>query len=206
MADYTQADHTFIAHAHYVNATNWTVVGTADDVRSYLSAVIYIDHAPIEDATANDPGIIYEIQVNHDDAAGDEYWRTILTVAASPTASTMETLDGAAASGQKVVPTLATGDAAIGDVVYILDNDGAAGSEWAQVASIIAATSLTMVDNLTNAFVTTDDDVMILGVERWVLGIELDGIAHLRVVCFNGDDTGHDWACAAYAKYATDIE
>ena len=205
MSDYTQADHVFIAHAHYVNATNYVVVGTADDVRSYLEGTIYIDHAPTEDAVVNDPGIEYLVQVNHDDGAGGEYWRTIIEVAASIAASSMETLDDAAASGQKVVPVAATGDLALGDEVYIRDDGGAAGSEWAMVAEIAAAVSFTVVDNLTNTF-ASGEDVFIAGVQRWVLPVMLGGVAHLRVICLNKDATGHNWASAAYAKYATDIE
>ena len=206
MANYTQSDHTFIAHAHYVNTTNYVVVGASDDVRTYLSGTIYIDHAPIEDATANAPGVEYRIQVNHDDAGGNEYWRTIITLTAGTAASTMETLDGAgAASGQKDVPVAGTGDLTRGDWVYILDADGAAGREWAQVADIDAGVSCTMVDNLTNAFVATDDDVMIEGVARWVANVDLAGIAHLRVICFNSAAAGYNWATAAYAKYAVSI-
>lgn len=203
--DYTQADHAFIPHAHYVNATDYVVVGTPDDVRTYLSGTVHIDHAPIEDAIANDPGISYEVQVNQDDSCGNEYWRTIATFTASTSASTMETLDDTAASGQKVVPVAATGDLTIADWVYIMDDGGAAGSEWAKVAEISAAVSFTVVDNLTNAF-TSGEDVFIKGVARWTLHIpDLSGIAWLRVICTNGDGTGHNWACAAYAKYATDI-
>ena len=205
MADWTQADHVFHAHANYVNATNYVVVGTADDVRTYMSATIHIDHSPTEDAVVNDPGIQYEVQVNHDDSAGGEYWRTIATFVASAAASTMETLDDAAASGQKVVPVAATGDLTIGDNVYIRDDAGAAGSEWARVAEIAAAVSFTTVDNLTNTF-ASGEDVFIAGVARWVLQIpDLSGIAHLRVICTNGDATGCNWTFAAYAKYGTDI-
>lgn len=204
--DYTQADHVFIAHAHFTNDTTYANAGASDDVLTYLSATIYIDHSPTEDATANDPPILYRIQVNHDDGAGAEYWRTIATFAAVTAASTMETLDDTAASGQKVVPCAATGDLDFGDVVYIRDDGGAAGSEWAEVADIDAAVSFTTVDNLTNAF-ASGEDVFITGVARWVFHIpDLSGVAHLRVLNTNGDPTGHNWACAAYAKYGTDIE
>jgi len=205
MADFTQADHTFIAHAHYTNATDYVVVGTADDVRSYLSGTIYIDHAPIEDAIANDPGITYEIQINNDDAGGNEFWNTVTTLTASTTASTMETLDAAANSGQKVVPVAATTDLTMGDWVYIMDDGGAAGSEWAMVASISTGVSFNTVDNLTNSF-TSGEDVFILGVARWVVNLDLAGVAHVRVICRNSDTTGHNWATHCRAKWATDIE
>ena len=204
MADYTQADHTFIAHAHYVNATNYVVVGTSDDVRSYLSGTIYIDHAPIEDGTVNDPGITYEIQINNDDSAGNEYWNTIVELSASTVESTMETLDAEAASGQKVVPVVATGDLTMGDWVYIMDDGGAPGSEWAMVASIIAATSFTTVDNLTNTF-ASGEDVFIEGVARWAVSVDLSGVAHIRVICRNSDATGCNWATHVRAKWSTAI-
>ena len=203
--DYTQGEHVFIAHAHYTNATNYVVVGTADDVRTYLSGTVYIDHSPTEDATVNDPGISYEIQINYDDSLGDEYWHTIWQLDASIVASTMETLDGAAASGQKVVPVVATGDLTIADWVYVRDDGGAGGSEWAKVAEIDAGVSFITVDDLTNAF-TSGEDVFIGGVARWAVNVDLAGVAGLRVICTNGDGTGHTWASAAYAKYATDIE
>lgn len=202
---YVQADHTFIAHAHYINGTTYVVIGTSDDVQTYLSGTVFIDHAPIEDAIANDPGITYEIQVNHDPDGGDEYWRTIATLTASTIASTMETLDAAAAADQKVVPCAATADLTIGDWVYVADDGGAAGSEWAKVGSISAGVSFSTVDDLTNAF-TSGEDVFITGVARWSYHLaDLSGVAHLRVICTNGDGSGHDWACAAYAKYGTDI-
>ena len=206
MSDYTQADHTFIAHQHYTNATDYVAVGTPLDVRTKLEGAIHIDHAPIEDAIANDPGIEYIIQGNHDDGCGGEYWRDIMSLAADTVASTMETLDDAAADSQKVVPVAATGDLARGDWVYIMDDGGAAGSEWAMVADIDVGVSFTVVDNLTNAF-TSGEDVFVAGVTRWVIPLSsFAGYAWVRVICLNKDATGHNWACAAYAKIATDIE
>jgi len=205
MADFTQADHTFIAHAHYTNNVDFVVVGTADDVRSYLSGTIYIDHAPIEDAIVNDPGITYEIQINNDDSAGNEFWNTVMELTADISASTMETLDNAANSGQKVVPVTATADLTMGDWVYIMDDGGAAGSEWAMVASISAAVSFVTVDNLTNSF-TSGEDVFANGTARWAVNIDLAGVAHVRVICRNSDATGHNWATHCRAKWATDIE
>ena len=206
MSDFTQADHTFIAHEHYVNATDYAVVGTPLDVRTMLEGAIYIDHAPIEDAIANDPGIEYLIQVNHDDGCGGEHWRTLIALAADTAASTMETLDDTAASGQKVVPVAATGDLGLGDDVYIMDDGGAAASEWAKVGEIAAGVSFTVLDNLTNAF-ASGEDVFIAGVHRWVYPLSsFAGYAWVRVVCLNKDATGHNWACAAFAKIATDIE
>lgn len=208
MSDYTQADHVFIAHAHYTNATNYAVVGASDDVRTYLRGTVYIDHSPTEDAIANDPGISYEVQINRTDdpTPAAEDWVTIFQLDASIVASTMETLDGSAASGQKVVPVAATGDLTIGDMVYIRDDGGPGGSEWAKVAEIDSGVSFTTVDDLTNSF-TSGEDVFIGGVARWSLDLEdLAGVGHVRVICTNGDGTGHNWASAAYAKYATDIE
>ena len=128
-----------------------------------------------------------------------------MTFTASIAASTMETLDDAAASGQKVVPVAATGDLAMGDWVYIRDDGGAPGSEWAMVAEIDAGVSFTTVDNLTNTF-ASGEDVFIVGVARFMANVNLAGIAHLRVICLNSDATGCNWASAAYAKIATDIE
>ncbi len=206
MADYTQVDHVFRAHQHFVNDTTYSDQGASEDVRGFLSGTIYIDHAPIEDATINNPGIEYRVQVNHDPAEGGEFWRTIATFVASTDISTMETLDGVgAASGQAVVPTVATGDFTRGDWIYLLDDDGAAGSEWGQVSDIDAGVNITVVDDLTNAFVATDDDVMIAGVVRWVMNVDLAGVAFIRVLMLNSDSTGHDWASAAYGKFASAI-
>ena len=209
MADYTQADHTFIAHAHYVNATNYVVVGTSDDVRSYLSGTIYIDHAPIEDGTVNDPGITYEIQINNDDSAGNEYWNTIVELSASIAASTMETIDVNSASGQKTVSVGATGDLTRGDWVYLYDfGDVPADCEWAMVASIAAGASFDVVDNLANAYVEaggSSDLVFIEGVARWAVSVDLSGVAHIRVICRNSDATGCNWATHVRAKWSTAI-
>lgn len=205
MADYTQVSSTLIAHAHYENGTDFTIVGTSLDVQTFLSGMVFIDHAPTE-AVANDPGVTYEVQVNHDPSAGNEFWRTIRSVAAITAIATTEALNGSAASGQRVVPVGSTGAFTIGDYVYIRDDGGAGASEWAQVAEIASGTSFTTVDNLVNSY-TTGEDVFVDAVQRWVIDIpSFSGIAHIRVICRNGASAGCNWAVAAYATYATDIE
>ena len=207
--DFTQADHTFIALRHFENATDLFFAGTADDVQTYLRGFVYILHSPLEDGVANDPGVTYEIQVSHHDSS-EQTWVPIVTLTASTAASTGDALDDTAAEGQTVVPVVATTDFTIGSHIYIKDDHdalsaAATGSQFAQVASISAGVSITVVNNLEYAFVS-GDDVFVGGVQQWVVPVDLDGVARLRVVVYNADATGCDWASVAVAKYATDIE
>jgi len=206
MADYTQANHTFIAQTHFTAGTTFAEVGTADDVSGYLSGTVYIDHAPIEDATANDPGITYEVQIAGPAVANGD-WTTIATFTASTTASTMETLDGS--SSATTIPVAATGDVDVRDHVYLRDDsDGAgatSGSEWAQVDYVTDGESFAVLETPTYSY-TTGEDVFILGVARWAVDVDLAGVSQLRVVVWNPDDGGHNWASRAYARYATAIE
>ena len=76
--------------------------------------------------------------------------------------STAQVLDGDAAAAQKIIPVPLTGDFAVDDWVWIVDDDTAAG-ELAKIASIQTDVSITTVDNLVGAYSTGQNAVVYLG-------------------------------------------
>ena len=191
MADLTHSNVlSLIDLAEYVNATDYLVVGADIDVRTMLAGVVRISHAYLE-AIANDPGVKYIIQTSHQQ--GLVVWRTIAERVASVVACDTQTLDDAAASGQKVIPLGATTNLAQGDEIYVRDDDGVNGSEFAKIATISAGVSITVADNLQHSFVATNDKVY-NDVCHWTIDLpNLSGVGYIRVLIENFDATGANW-------------
>lgn len=100
------------------------------------------------------------------------------------------TLDGSAASGQKVIPLTATTNIIVGANYKVI---GSAGSETIEVASIVAGVSVTAVDNLTFSYVSTDtfkNAVQILNRGVYFIAWTSEStIAFLRGISFSSDAT-----------------
>lgn len=203
--DWTQTEHTFHTAGEHSNGTDFSDGGTPDDVRSFNSGSIYIRAAPIE-AIANDPPITFRVQTQEGDAVVDSAWvEAGLEVALDIAAPIQQTLDGAANSGQKVIPLAATTSLAVGDRGYIRNTDAATG-EWIEIQQILAGVSITVVDNLVGSYSeTATADTVTTGALSVELAIDLKGKAHVRVLMTNYDSSGANWAAEAKARWATDF-
>ena len=75
--------------------------------------------------------------------------------------ATAQVLDGNAAGAQAVIPVPLTGDFLVGDQVWIVDDDTAAG-ELREIESIITDTSITVTAALTGTYTTAQNAVVYL--------------------------------------------
>ena len=75
--------------------------------------------------------------------------------------STAQILDGDAAAAQAVIPVPLTGDYAVGDQIWIVDDDTAAG-ELREIDSIDTDNTITVTVNLTGAYATLQNAVIYL--------------------------------------------
>ncbi len=203
--DWTQTEHTFHTAAEHSNGTDFSDGGTPDDVRSFDSGSIYIRAAPIE-AIANDPPITFRVQTQGTDAVVNSAWNDAgLEVALDTTAPIQQTLDGSAASGQKVIPLAATTSLAVGDLAYIRNSDAGTG-EWIEIQQILAATSITVVDNLVASYSdAATADTVTTGALKTEFPIDLKGKKHVRVLMTNYDASGANWAAEVTGTWATDF-
>lgn len=203
--DWTQEQHTFHAAAEFTNATVFADGGAPDDVRSFDSGSIYIRAAPLE-AIANDPPITFRVQTQATDAVVNSAWNdTGLQVALDTAAPIQQTLDGAAASAQKVIPLALTTNLAVGDQAYIRNTDAGTG-EWIEIAEIAAGVSITAVDDLVASYSdAATSDTVTTGALKTEFPIDLKGKAHVRVLMTNYDGTGANWAAEVTGLWATDF-
>lgn len=93
------------------------------------------------------------LTVSHSYEAVDTILAAIVAAAGSPTQagnSPTSLLDGDAAAAQKVIPIVSTTPFTVGDMIKIQDDTP--DTETCEIASISAGVSLTVVDNLANAY------------------------------------------------------
>ncbi len=201
MADYTQTQLELLAHQELTHPVS--VVGTPVDVSTLLFGVVHIWQANIE-VTANlGAGLDYiDIQVSPD-ATGNN-WSSISKLVPRITAAESEALTAVEAIGATVIECASTTNLDASDLVYIKAAAGLASSEWAEIASIVANTSVTVVDGLIVAKAIAD--VIYDQASRWVVALDFGGVMRVRIVIKHQGATGSDWRVKALLQCATDIE
>jgi hypothetical protein len=201
MADYTQAQAELLAHQELTHPA--TIVGSAVDVSTYLHGVAHIWQGNIETTANLAAGLDYIDLQGSPDASGNN-WVSIRKVAASTTKSVDEAFTAIEPIAETVCAVAATEGFNASDLVYIKAAAGVSSSEWAEVASIVTDTSITLVDGL--AVAKAIGDVFYDQASRWAVAVDLAGYQRLRVVVKHHGATGSDWRVKAVLEAATDIE
>lgn len=129
-------------------------------------------------------GTEYRIEVS-EKASGDDTWNTLASVVAEITAASEITADAGEAAGQTLIE-IGTTTPAVNDIVF-WQNTTLANSEWGKVVAIVASTSFTLLDGLTNAQ-TTDYKIYNKGMTT-VLVLDVEAFSRLRVVVNNNNGT-----------------
>lgn len=210
MADVTQAASTLLSHQLLTNAATaagLSVVGSEVDVRTFLSATVYVYHAYIE-AAANDPGIEYHLQGRWSTGTTvDEDWITLWTFQAGIAAAVAAEISGTEAAGETTIAVDADPTAAFtpGIEVYIEDTGTVANGEWSRVVlSTTAADIVNIVDGLTNA--KDSADTIWTQASTFSGSVDLSGISYVRMIVVNRDGSGADVHFKAEMISFTDIE
>lgn len=129
------------------SAQGEVVVGAEMDIAAAYFATLNIFQA-ITQITQATVGFVALLQVSAD--ATGAGWVNLYTMGGEIGTASDEAVNGTCASGQAVVPLVATAGFVAGDLVFI-KNSTLADSEWGYVKSISANTSITLADNLANA-------------------------------------------------------
>lgn len=158
MAAPVQGITTLLAHQLLTNdptsAAAMSIVGTEVDVRTWLSAKVYVYHAVIE-AAANDPGISYILQSRWSTASGlNEDWIPVWTFTSGSASGVASEITGTEAIGEQSIAVDADPTASFtpGTECYVEDTGVVADGEWGRVAlSETSADIVNLVDGLTTA-------------------------------------------------------
>ena len=169
--------HTAITHPA-------SVLGSAQDVSTKLAATIICYHASVE-ATANtNPGSFY-IQVSAE-SSGDETWATVAQFTATVVTANPEAVTGTENAGATVIECASTTGYTAQLPIYI-KNGTLANSEWAFVQSIVANTSVTVQDGITNA---QTGATLYNNADIFVAQLDLTAVGRVRVVFHHQGATG----------------
>ena len=111
-------------------------------------------------------------------ASGDDNWATLAQYTTGFAAAEAEAVTGVVAAGATVITCASTTNLTAQDYIYI-DNGTIANSEWRRIKSIVAATSVTVIDALTNAQTSS---TMYDSAETYNADLDLSSIMRIRVV------------------------
>ena len=209
MVDATQSLSTLLAHQAVTNAdtaAGLSVVGTEVDVRSALSASVFVYHALIE-AAANDPGAEYHLQVRGSvTAADDDDWVTAWVFKTRVDSALSTAINATEPIGETAIAVAtdrsATAGFQEGQEIYLQDAT-LADSEWARVRHI-SATVITISGPLVNE--KTSSGFVWSYAETFVGSVDLTGVSYMRMLFQNTDITGADVHIKADALILTAIE
>lgn len=201
MADFTQTESTLLTHQAITHPGN--VIGSAVDVATYLGGTVRVFLANVE-TTANATGVSVRLEYSGE-AAGDD-WSKYVEWTGSTTAAETEALSdaGGEPEDETTLAVASTANLAVGDLIYIRDDDSVTGGEWRRIVSVVTNTSITVDTGLTAAKVQNDD--IFDQAEIFSIPVQLDGIKRLRVAIVHQAATGSDIHVKALGTFATDIE
>lgn len=179
-----------LAHQAVVHPT--TVVGSAIDCRTKKSATLFLFHGFVEAASNATPGkFLVQVRPDTGEGTATEHWITVaelVTNSGTPDTEAMTATEPVAETVLAVASTTGFTLTAPDNQLYIQDTSVVVDSEWAEMRTFAANTSITLIDGLTNE--KDSSDVIWNDASRWVISLDLDGIESFRVVWTHEGATG----------------
>ena len=168
-----------------------TIKGSAIDCRTKRAAAISLFHAYTEATADTNPGR-FLVQVRPDPGEGtvNEHWVTVLELTARGTTPDTEAMTATEPIGETVLACASTTGftTADPDAQLYIQNTTLADSEWAQLSSFVANTSITLIDGLTTQ--QTNTSVIWNDASRWQVYLDLNAMESFRVVWIHQGTTG----------------
>ncbi len=126
-----------------------TVKSSATDVSTKISATFYVNIGR-DVTTALTAGVDIRIE-GSPDSSGDDQWRPLVSgIKTGTVASESEAVTGTEAIGATVIEVASTTNLVAGDQIFF-KNTTIGNSEFSRILSIVANTSVTIIDALTRA-------------------------------------------------------
>lgn len=146
MATFSKTNGTLFTLAS--TAASTVAISSALDVSTKMGGLVYVRFGR-RAATAAGAGVNIRLEASMA-SSGDNTWFPFAIFTTAFATSEAEAVSGTVSSGTNVITVAATTNLAAGDLIFI-DNGTIANSEWGRIKSIVAATSVTIEDNLVNA-------------------------------------------------------
>lgn len=180
---------TQVALAHQAATHPTTIKGTEFDVTGKRAARMYLFHGYVEAASDADEGsFLIQIKPEIKGSESDEHWTTLASQLSAGTTPDTEALTATEPAAETSLAVDSTTGFVAGDNVYIQDAGTLADSEWGHLESIVADTSLELLDGLTTA--KDDSDVAWNDATIVSVLVDLTGVGGLRVVWAHEGSTG----------------
>lgn len=175
MATISKTSDTSVLSLQSVAASS-VVISSVLDVATKLAAMICI-HFGRRAATAAGAGVNIRIEASSK-ASGNGHWYPLAVFTTDFQACESEAVSGTEAAGQDTISVASTTNLAAGDIVFF-DNSTIGNSEWGRIKSIVANTSVTLEDAITNA---QTGSTIYDRAEMFVAQLDLTAVKRLRVV------------------------
>ena len=154
------------------------VKGSAQDVSAKFACRIDLFHALVEAAANTNPGS-FLVQVSGA-ASGDNDWKTVFAPQVTNATPATEAMTATEPIGETVLAVASTTGVTAENEIYIQDTTTIGDSEWRRVQSIVANTSIDIIDGLT---VEKDSADVIWGsAEHFFCNLNLATVQRVRVI------------------------
>jgi len=154
------------------------------DLTNIKKVAVLIDHGRTATTAFVVAGTEYIVDVSQK-ASGNDAWRTIASAVCGIAAATEITADAQEVAGQTLIE-IGANTPVVNDIVF-WENATLANSEWMKVVAIVAGTSFTILDGLTN---TQEAAKKIYNKgEQYVLLLDVNAYTRLRVIVNNNNGT-----------------
>jgi len=145
-------------------------------------ASIFIDHGRTATTAFVGAGTEYRVEASQK-ATGNDAWRTIASVVCGIATAVEITADANEAAAQTLIE-IGANEPALGDILF-WENATLANSEWIKVVAVVADTSFTCQDGLTNA--QTAAKLIYNKAEQFVLNLDVEPFTRMRVIVNNNN-------------------
>ena len=174
-------------------ASNAVVVGAAQDVSTKLAASVFIHLGRDDTGGTLTEGVGVRVEGSAL-SSGNSQWFTLAAFKSATATPEAEAVSGTVAAGATAITVASTTNLVVGDKI-LAKNTTIANSEFCQIKSVTANTSVTVIDALTNAQTgaTLYDQAEFYAAPN----IDLTAISRIRVV-IDGSNTGRTVVAEAY--------
>ena len=177
MASFSKTQGTTLLSLQSIGA-NAVVVSPVVNVTSTIACSVFIHLGRDDTSGALPVGVNFRFEGSAK-SSGNDQWFTIQSFNSFTTTPESEALTGTLAATSTVLTLASTTNLTAGDMVFI-KNTTLTNSEFARIKSIVANTSITVIDPITNA--QTGSTVYDQAESYAIIGQDLSAIARVRLV------------------------
>lgn len=174
-------------------ASNTATMSSDLDVSTKMAATLFMSLGRDDTGGVLANAFSFRVQ-GTPDATGTRRWQDLAVFQSQVTVPEPEAITGTQASGNQTLTLASTTNLASGQLI-LLKNTTIANSEFARIKTLVASTSITLMDAITNAQTSS---TLYNQAEQFNLFLDCTAIKRLRVVCDNSSG-GRSVVCEIFA-------